>query len=240
MLQMIIVQLIFFAGLVLVLRKVLISSSYAETKRLQELSKENAQRVEKLDGKISDTETQYKEKMDRAAEKIKVMKAKATEEVEQLKAEIIAKGKEESERIVKQALGSKEEMRAEIADQMHADAATFSSKIFQKIFAGEEQKLVHDGFLESVIHELSEIEKDRLQAADLDGSSSVEVKTAHPLSPAQKEKLEKVLSSQLDQKVTIQESVDKQLIAGIAITIGSIIIDGSLSERFKKAAQSRD
>ena len=35
--QVIAVQIIFFVGLVLVLRKILISSSYNETKRLQQL-----------------------------------------------------------------------------------------------------------------------------------------------------------------------------------------------------------
>ena len=46
--QLIIIQIITFAGLVFILRKIMITSSYGETQRLQELNKENTAKAQEL------------------------------------------------------------------------------------------------------------------------------------------------------------------------------------------------
>ena len=167
------------------------------------------------------------------------MKAKAKKEIEALKEAIIAKGKEEGDRIVTQALNARDEIRAEIEDQMHEKVVEFSRKIFLKVLSTEEQRLVHEGLLESVFQELEKIENDRFHAVSLDGMSegAVGVKTSYSMTTEQKKKLEVILSSKLDKKVSIEETVEKEIIAGIIIALGSFVIDGSLSERFKKASQ---
>ena len=236
--QAIILQVIFFFGLVLVLRKVLISSSFAETKRLQGLNEENTQKAQELAGKISDAENEYREKMLKMDEEIRVLKAKAKKEIEDLKEAIIAKSKAESDRIVTQALNARDEIRAEIEEQMHERAVELSRRIFRKILSSDEQALVHGGLLESVFRELSEIDKDRLKAVDPDESLKgvIEVKTSQPMTAQQKERLETILSLKLDQKITVKEVTDKEIIAGIVIALGSFVIDGSFAERFRKAA----
>jgi F0F1-type ATP synthase membrane subunit b/b' len=238
--QAIVIQVIFFIGLVLVLRKVLISSSFAETKRLQQLNEENTQKAQELAAKISDAETEYREKMLKTDEEIRVMKAKAKKEIEDLKEAIIAKGKAEGDRIVTQALNARDEIRAEIEEQMNERAIEFSRKIFRKALGAEEQKLVHDGLIENVLRELAKMDKGRLQAVapDKAAHAKVLVKTAHPLTPEQKNRLEAVLTSQLGQNIAVDEAIDAEIIAGIVIALGSFVIDGSFAERFVKAAAS--
>jgi F0F1-type ATP synthase membrane subunit b/b' len=238
--QAILLQVLFFAGLVLALRKILLSSSYNETKRLQQLNEENSNKAQELVSKISDAENEYREKMLRTDEEIRVMKTKAKKEIETLKEAIIVKGKEEGDRIVNQALNARDEIRAEIEEQMHERVVEFSRKIFLKVLSAEEQRLVHEGLLESVFQELEGIEADRFATVNLDGMSdgTIEVKTSHSMTQEQKKKLEVVLSSKLDKKISINETVENEVIAGIVIALGSFVIDGSLSERFKKAAGS--
>lgn len=238
--QAIILQVLFFFGLVLVLRKILISSSYNETKRLQQLNEENSSKAQELATKISDAENEYREKMLRTDEEIRLMKTKAKKEIEELKEAIIAKGKAEGDRIVTQALNARDEIRAEIEEQMHERIVEFSRKIFQKVLSAQDQKPVHEGLLESVFQELENIENDRLKAVNMDEASKgvIQVKTSHSMTAEQKKKLETILSSKLDKKITVEEVIEKEIIAGIVITLGSFVIDGSLSERFKKAVQS--
>ncbi|MCK5180850.1 MAG: F0F1 ATP synthase subunit delta [Candidatus Omnitrophica bacterium] len=238
--QAIFLQVLFFFGLVLVLRKILISSSYNETKRLQQLNEENSNKSQELAAKIADAENEYREKMLKTDEEIRHMKAKAKKEIEDLKEAIITKGKAEGDRIVTQALNARDEIRAEIEEQLHGRVVEFSSKIFRRILSADEQKLVHEGLLKSVFQELEDLERDRLQAVNMDGASkaAVEVKTSHPMTTGQKAKLEEILSSKFDKEITVEESVEKEIIAGIVITLGSFVIDASLAERFKKAAQN--
>jgi len=237
--QLIIVQIITFIGLALVLRKILISSSYSETKRLQQLNEENTLKSQELARKIAEAENEHLERITKAEDETREMKKKARKEIEELRDAIVAKGKAEGERIVAQALSAKEEIRAEIEDQMQERCVAISLKMFRKILSSEEQKLVYDGLMGSALRELAAIEGDRLKAVNLDELSqkAVEVKTSHSMNPEQKEKLETVLSSKLGKKITVQEVRDREIISGIVIMLGSFMIDGSLSERFRRAAE---
>jgi len=237
--QIIIVQIITFVTLVLILRKILISSSYNETSRLQKLNEENAKKSKDLARKIAAAENEYTVKMEQAEDEIRELKNKARKEVEEIKAAIIAKGKTESEQIIAHALNSKKEIRAEIEEEMKDKSIAFSCKIFQKVLSSDEQKLVFDGLLESVFKEMEKIDKDRLMAIDFGEASEgvAEVKSSHPMSAQQKQKLEEILSSKLDQKIDIKEIVEREVIAGIVICLGSFVIDGSLLERFRKAVE---
>ncbi len=236
--QLILVQFIAFIGLVFVLRKILISSSYKEINRLQQLNEENAEKSKELSRKILDAENEYREKVSQAEREVRELKSRAQREIEELRGALIAKGKAEGDSIVAQALNSKKEIREEIEEEMYGKSVEFSSRIFKKVLGSGEQKLVFDGLLKSVLDELEGIEKDRLKVVDLGGGSeiSVEVKTSHSMSPQQKEKLETVLSSKLGRTIKIQEVIEQDVICGIIIILGSIVIDGSLAERFSKAS----
>lgn len=236
--QLIFVQVLAFVGLVLVLRKILISSSYKEINRLQQLNEENTEKSKELTRKILDAENEYRDKISQAEREVRELKAKARKEIEELKEALIAKGKAEGDSIVAQALNSKKEIRSEIEEEMYSKSSEFSCRIFQKVLGSDEQGLVFNGLMKSVLEELENIEKDRLKAIDLGEGLriSVQAKVSHSMSSQQKEKLEAILSSKLDKKVKIQESIDRDVISGIIIVLGSVIIDGSISERFKKAA----
>lgn len=235
--QLIFVQILAFVGLVLVMRKILISSSYKEINRLQQLNEENAEKSKELDRKILDAENDHREKITQAEKEVRELKTKARKEIEELKEALVAKGKAEGDSIVAQALNSKDEIRAEIEEEMYDKSVELSFQIFQKVLSSDEQKMVFDGLIANVLEELGNIEKDRLKAIDLGGSgNTIEVKTSRAMSPQQKEELETVLSSKLDQKIKTQEVIERDVICGIIIMLGSVVIDGSLSERFRKAA----
>jgi F0F1-type ATP synthase delta subunit len=49
--------------------------------------------------------------------------------------------------------------------------------------------------------------------------------------------LEKTLTAKFNRDLQIKEVLDREIMAGIVIEIGSFMIDGSLLDRFKKAAE---
>jgi len=240
--QLIIVQIITFAGLVLVLRKILLSSSVNETRRLQDINASNALKAQELARQMEDAEKEYKEKMAMAEKEARSMREKAKKEGDALKEERIAEGKQEAERIIQQALNAKGEMRIEIEEQMQEKSADFSYKIIRKILSGEGQKMVHDGLVAEGLKELDKIDAAALkEIGDKLASASglaVEIRTPHAMSSPQKEKLIKILSSKTAKDVNLQEVVDQDIVAGFIVKLDSFVIDGSLLEKFKKAAET--
>ena len=238
--QVIFVQIIFFAGLVFVLRKILLAASYNETKRLQQLNEENAQKAKELAAKISEADSEYREKMLRTDEEIELMKERARKEINDLKEVMISRAKAEGDRLMVQALNARDEIRAEIEEQLQGRVVEFSQEVFRQILSSPEQKLVHEGLLKHVLEELNAVESDRLKAVCTEQTSgdTVQVTVSHALTAQQKKEVEKILSSKLGRTVTIEESISNEIIAGIVIALGSFIIDGSLLARFKKAAEN--
>jgi F0F1-type ATP synthase membrane subunit b/b' len=237
--QVIFVQIVFFFGLVFVLRKILLASSYNETKRLQQLNEENAQKAQELAAKISEADNEYREKMLRTDEEIELMKEKARKEIQDLKEVVIAKAKAEGDRLMTQALNARDEIRAEIEEQVQERVVEFSQKVFSQILSAPEQKLLHEGLLKHVLEEMNAVESERLKAVCADKTSGdvVQVKVSHGLTAQQKKEVENILSSKLGRTITVEESVNSEIIAGIVISLGSFVIDGSLLSRFKKAAE---
>jgi F0F1-type ATP synthase delta subunit len=60
--------------------------------------------------------------------------------------------------------------------------------------------------------------------------------SSHPLSAGQKERLEKLLAEKFNATIEVNEKVQKDLIAGLVFKLGSLEIDGSLSNRLQEAA----
>lgn len=66
----------------------------------------------------------------------------------------------------------------------------------------------------------------------------VELVTAQPLDDASRTNLSEALGKKLARKINIQTIVDQQLLAGVIIKAGDLVIDGSMRGRLEKLAKA--
>ncbi|MDT8398167.1 MAG: F0F1 ATP synthase subunit delta [Pseudomonadales bacterium] len=66
----------------------------------------------------------------------------------------------------------------------------------------------------------------------------VDVTTAFPLADSTRQKLAEALGRRLQRTVTIRSEVDKNLIGGIVVRAGDLVIDGSLRGRLNKLTEA--
>ena len=244
----IIINLVTFLAMVLVLRRVMISSSYDETKRLQQQNLENAQKAVELEQKIEEAEKHYKEKLVQAENEIKKMKERVMKETEAAKEQLLTKAKEERDRLIEQAINAKEKLREDIEAGLVEKSLEFSRRIVTEILNNEHQKLVYDAFLKEVFEAMEKMDLGALKgvipsatapvpAHSGAGITQCRVQSSHALDSQQREKLIKILSERIGAKVSLAETTDQGLIAGVIVQIGSFRIDGSLAAKFRKAAE---
>lgn len=74
--------------------------------------------------------------------------------------------------------------------------------------------------------------------ADLDRVVEADVVSAAKLTKQQMAKIQAALEKRLDRKVKLNCSVDKKLMAGIIITAGDLVIDGSVRGRLSRLAET--
>jgi F-type H+-transporting ATPase subunit delta len=78
----------------------------------------------------------------------------------------------------------------------------------------------------------------RLLAARYRGEAAAEVTSAHPLAPAQVEELKQQLRLRLGREVSVDLSVDPDLLGGLVVRIGSQMIDSSIRTRLNALASA--
>lgn len=225
-------QVVTFIGLVFLLRKMVLSSSSNEIKRLQRLNQENEEKARELAQRVEEARLEHGQKLRQVNEEVRKLKEGARLEAEQIKAGILEEAKKEKDFMIAQAMNSKEKIREEVMAQMQDVSKAQAFELIQKVISTKNQRRLHEGIIEDVFDELIEVSKDTFtQVAQV---SSVEIKTTRILSKQHKEKLGEILLDKVGKDIFIKETADKEIIAGIIITMGSLIIDGSLKGRLEK------
>ena len=231
--QLIIIQVITFVALVFVLRKIMYSASFTETKRLQQLNQENAKRAQELSAKMEEAEKQCRDKLEAAEKEANRLKAEAQEESEKLKLEALSKARQEGERIVKQALNTKEKIKEELEVQLEQKCVDQSLVLIEKVLSSKNMLFLHTALFKDVLEEIDKIDASRLAV----NTDKGELITANEITKADKEALVLNISKKTGRTILLEEVTDKSLIAGITIKLGSLIIDASLSGKLKEVCE---
>ena len=231
--QLIIIQVITFLAIVLVLRKLLYAETAREAKRLRELKEENARRENELQKKIEEADRAYQEKIVRAKEDTRRMRQEADKELDGLRKDTLDKAKEEADRVVSAAINAKDKMRDEVANEMRKKVPALAAQIFRELVSPKAKEITHRELVRAVVNEVKKADKARFDMKVKKG----ELVSAYPLARGEKSELLSSLAKQMKQKVTFDEKEDKNLVAGVVIKLGALVIDGSLENRLRQVEQ---
>ena len=232
-LQLIIVQVVTFIALVFVLRRLLFTEASSQVKRLKALNAENEKKQEELRKKIAEQEAEYNDKIKKAEEDARRVKEDAMREIEKQRAQAQEKAKEEAEKIISQARNGKEKMREEINAELEEKAVSFACTLVKEVFDEKIYKNAHDELVDGIIRGLESIDAKKISHK----VNTAEITSPFSLGAQEKDKIKKVLSKKADRTIDLKEKEDKDLIAGVVIKIGDLVIDGSLANRLDEAKQ---
>ncbi len=229
--QLIIIQVITFTLLVFLLRQFLYKQVTRSLARLQQLYQENLNREEELKRRREETEQELKAKIARNNEEIGRLRAAAEADARKVHEEILAKARGEGRRIVAGAEAQKERMRANLVSEMEEKALGLASDIIEHIFTAQVAQGIHYHLIDELIEEIGKSDGRRLQLT----VETVEVVVPFPLTQVQKEKLKKILSSNMGRSVNLKETIDQEIVTGMVLRLGDLVLDGSLKNKLRGA-----
>ncbi len=229
--QLIIIQVITFALLVFLLRQFLYKQVTRSLGRYQQLYQENLTREGELKRTREEMEQELQAKIARHNEEVGRLRAAAEVDAQKTQEEILAKSKEEGKRILAEAEAKKERMRANLVSEMEEKALDLASDIIEHILTAQVTQGINHQLIDELIEEIEKSDERRLQL-DVE---TVEVAVPFPLTQVQQEKLKKILSAQMGLSVNVKETVDQEIVAGMVIRSGNLVLDGSLTNKLKGA-----
>jgi F0F1-type ATP synthase membrane subunit b/b' len=223
-----------FAALVVVLRYVLSRNLTSASAHLQTLSADYAHRQEELKARLEESERQYQEQTARARVEAERLITEARQEADSLRNRQLEEARQESERIVQQALESRDALRQELEQTLEGRALERACELLQQALPDQLKQELQQLWMDTLLR------NGLAPAARVPAEESVgeaRVVSAFPLTAAQRKLLQERLRSLLSRDLALKEETDPRLVAGLTITVGSLVLDGSLACRLQQAVR---
>ena len=230
--QLVLIQVATFALLVFLLRQFLYKNVTQVLGRLRQSHQENLKREDELKKKRDEMEQELKVRLALHSEELERLKADAQAETQRMHEEILARAKQEGRKIVAEAEAQKERMRTNLVAEIEEKALGLTAQILEHVFTDAVAKGIHPQLIDDLVHEIGQ-SNGRLP---LDGET-VEVIVPSPLTEAQRRKLERILATSLARAVSIRETIDHELVAGVVVRVGNVILDGSLRNKLQRTLE---
>ncbi len=227
--QLIIIQVITFAILVFLLRQFLYKQNSEALERLQQLYQENLKREEDLKNAQEAADQELKEKIAQHNEEIKNLKSAGEVDVQKMHEEILARAKEDADKIVAEAEANKERIKANLVSEMDEKALVLASDIIGHIFTDQVAQGIHHHLIDEFIEEIEKSDGQRMQL-DVE---TVEIAAPYPLTQDQEENLKNILSTKMGRSVSIKGTIDQEMVAGMVVKLENLVLDGSLRNKLK-------
>jgi len=230
----IVLQVVIFAGLVILLRRILSRNLLSAASHLQGLSAEYTRRHEELKRQMKEAERQYREQLEKAQAESEQLMLQARQDAESAKARTLAEARSESEQIIKQAMESSNGLKSEYEERVNRGAIRRAAELVQQVLPGAIRKEMQAQWLDDLLKDgLSQLK----QLTTHEDIHQVRVTSAFKLSDSQNKTLRSHLEKQLGREISIQEKVDERLVAGLVISVGNLVLDGSLQSKIREAVR---
>ncbi len=192
-------------SLIFALRYILHRHMIMASAHIQRMSADYARRQEELKKRLAESDRQYREQLARAQREAERMLTEAKQEADSMRSRTLEEARLESERIVQQALASRDGLRRELEGELEKRALARACELLQAslpdAFRAEVQANCVNELCQNGMAELDRVKK----TTDRMGKAEVRVVSAMPLTAAQRDMLKKKLKAKLAQDVKFTE-----------------------------------
>jgi F0F1-type ATP synthase membrane subunit b/b' len=229
--QLIALQVITFVALALLLKMLFSRHLDSALTRLKKLHGETIMRENQLKEELEKAKSDRQAEIEKGRAEAKAMVDKAKKEVEALKMGVEEEAKQQGKKALAHGQEELEKIKVKMTQDIDSQAIKISKELISYIFTEKGKDQMQARFIDDLIEEVEHLERGKFSVK----TNKAKVLTSFPLTEKEKEKLRKVLSAKMGSDVAILEENNKDLIMGLVIQLGALEIDGSLSNRLRKA-----
>lgn len=161
------------------------------------------------------------------------LRSKNSEDIQAARLKTVQEARHEGERIVSDAMKARDAMRLELVGEMHGKTIEAACELIITMFPQKLRQDIHDYWVNELIEEgLKALD----QFASRENIQAVEVQCAFPLSEDHRDKILKCIEKKISAEIKMIEKVNPDLVAGLRLTLGHLVLEGSLAEKLKEAA----
>ena len=228
---LLIIQVITFIALVLLLRALFYRNLKISLDRLNDLHEQNIVKEDQLKEELERARAERLAEVERGKVEAKEIIENAKKEAESLKIRAADESKAESQDLTLHAQQEAEKFKQDILAGLGKQALTLSLQMIQYTLTSAGKENLQQQLIDEIINEIRALSKDKFTVI----TDKVKVASAFALNEAERQNLKNTLSEKLNLHVVLEERVEPDLVAGLIIEIGALIIDGTLKNSLSRA-----
>lgn len=228
--QLILIQIITFIIIIVFLRLLFSRHLSFALRRLQQLHQQNLEKEVALNKELEQAKEGRRQEIEKGRDEAKKIREFAQTEAEKIREEAVLKAQQESCAIVSEANIEKERLKKEATAQIEESAILLATEMIRQIFSKKLIEVLHLKLVDELIEELHKIEKKQFQTK----VDRFQIITGYSLLDNQKATIRDILFDKTGHKAELEEKVDEEIISGLIINLGSLVLDGSLSNKLRK------
>jgi len=226
---------IIFIILIAVFRRVLNQNVIMATKHLEELNEDYDKKEKEIDKRLEEAKRAAEELVVRAQEEVEKEKLRIIKEAETERDKILKEARAGGEEMMQQADKSRQLLLSELDERIAKEAVNKACELIQHTLPEQLKQDIHSQW----IKELTEASLNQISLLHLpEDLHEINVTSAFSLREEERKGLSKKLKELLGRSVTLKEDIDPGIVAGVVVTIGSVVLDGSLKNKIKEQAES--
>lgn len=235
MISLIILQVLIFGALIFILRRILTQNVVSATKHLEELNQDYTKKEVEATRQLEEAGRQAQEIIAKAKEEAENLRMKIIKESNHEGDEIVKEARAKSDDIMKQADKARQLLLSEVDDRVANEAINRACELVQYSLPEKLKRDAHLQWVEELIESgFTQLERLRIPQ----DTQEVKIVSAFKLNEIQHKAIARKLKDALGREATLKEEVDPKIVAGIVISIGSLVLDGSLKNKIQEQAKN--
>jgi len=231
--SLIVFEVLLFVALLVIFRRVMQKNVVSATQHLDDLSHDYDLREKKITQEMDEAKKKAQDIIAGAQGEAAKGRDETMRVAQQEKDAIIAQARARADETMQQADKARQQLLGELDQRIAREAIHKACDLIQETLPEEFKKIVHAHWVEDLI--ANGFQKlDRLHLPE--GVDEVKVVGAFPLQEEERRRLTQRLTEIVGRDVSVQEEVDPAMIAGLAISIGSLVLDGTLRNKIQERA----
>ncbi|MBI2495217.1 MAG: F0F1 ATP synthase subunit delta [Candidatus Omnitrophica bacterium] len=229
--QLLAIQIITFLGLIAALRLLFHRQLNAALQRLQALQQEAMVKEAQLKEELERARRERAAAVDQGKQEARALIDAAKQESESLRRHAEEQARQASQTFLERGRGEAEKLRANLTAQIETEARQLAMAMIRCTFTQDGTEVFQRHALDGLISDIGRLDPSRFVAS----TETARVTSSCSLSDQERHRLRKILSEKLQTPVSLDEQVDPELIAGLVVQVGDLVIDGSLQNKLRKA-----
>ena len=230
LLSLLIIQAVTFVVIFFFLRFLFSRHLNAALARLNTLHEDNLVKEQQLTDELKRAKDEGDAQIRRAKDEANLIIEEARNEGVKLRMHLEEQAKIQVGKIIADGNIQAERFKEKCIKETETHSLDLAMKLVEQLLSEKDKENLQQEFISEIIAEIAKLSKDQFSTT----SDRVKVSSSQLLRKDQKENLQQILTEKAGTQMIFEEVVRKDLIGGLIVEIGGLVIDGTLKNKLQR------